>query len=53
MGFVLIFEYICYGGVWFLAVIEIDGLEEGLRRYNLEHGQRGGGEDNGVGEESD
>lgn len=35
-----------------LVVTEIDGLEEGLCRYYFEHSERGGGEDNGVGEES-
>lgn len=38
--------------VMVFVVTEIDGLEEGLRRHDSEHGERGGSEDNGVGKKS-
>ncbi|KAI9070521.1 hypothetical protein K1719_021191 [Acacia pycnantha] len=36
----------------FSPFVEIDGPEEGLRRYNPRHGEGGNGSCNGVGEKS-
>lgn len=38
--------------VIFFFFVEINGLEEGVCGYNPEHGERGGSQDYGVGEEN-
>lgn len=56
--FVLVLFELFFGGylfdsLWvFGFVLEIDGFEEGLRRNNPQHGERGGGTYCSVGEKS-
>ena len=40
------------GLICFFFFAEIDGVEEGVRRYNPEHGEGGGGSDYDVGAKS-